>query len=133
MKMVWGWCRHLVAFALISLLNLTPFSLASVLGTPTDEDWPGVTSLPDYKASFPSWDGTPLDRAVPTLDKSGLDLLRRMLIYDPAGRVSGECSSGDDVLTRRPDSTCAFAQTVGALHAFFCAALSQKQPLAPVL
>ena len=62
----------------------------SVLGTPTDEEWPGVKSLPDYKSSFPQWNGTPLDRAVPTLDESGIDLLKSMLIYDPAGRISGE-------------------------------------------
>lgn len=51
--------------------------------------WPGVKSLPDYKSSFPQWNGTPLDKAVPTLDDSGLDLLKGMLIYDPAGRISG--------------------------------------------
>lgn len=60
-----------------------------VLGTPTDEVWPGVMSLPDYKSSFPRWNGVPLSKAVPTLDNSGLDLLKRMLIYDPAGRISG--------------------------------------------
>lgn len=65
----------------------------SVLGTPTDEDWPGVKSLPDYKSSFPQWNGTPLDRAVPTLDKEGIDLLKSMLIYDPAGRISGKLIS----------------------------------------
>ncbi|MCO5589601.1 hypothetical protein L7F22_043569 [Adiantum nelumboides] len=65
------------------------FRIFRVLGTPTDENWPGVKSLPDYKSSFPQWNGTPLDRAVPTLDESGIDLLKSMLIYDPAGRISG--------------------------------------------
>lgn len=60
------------------------------LGTPTDDIWPGVKSLPDYKSSFPQWNGMPLNKAVPSLDETGLDLLKGMLIYDPAGRVSGE-------------------------------------------
>jgi len=25
------------------------------LGTPTDETWPGVVSLPEFKSSFPRW------------------------------------------------------------------------------
>jgi cyclin-dependent kinase len=61
------------------------------LGTPTDEEWPGVKSLPDYKSSFPQWSGVPLTKAVPALDGHGIDLLRGMLVYDPAGRVSGAC------------------------------------------
>lgn len=67
------------------------FRIFRTLGTPTDESWPGVKTLPDYKASFPQWNGVPLAKAVPALDQSGLDLLKGMLVYDPAGRVSGEC------------------------------------------
>lgn len=25
------------------------------MGTPNEETWPGVTSLPDFKLSFPKW------------------------------------------------------------------------------
>lgn len=25
------------------------------MGTPNEDTWPGVTSLPDYKSSFPKW------------------------------------------------------------------------------
>lgn len=32
----------------------------------------------------------PLAKAVPNLDANGIDLLKGMLVYDPAGRVSGE-------------------------------------------
>jgi len=31
-----------------------------------------------------------LAKAVPTLDKDGLDLLTEMLVYDPAGRISAK-------------------------------------------
>lgn len=61
----------------------------STLGTPNDETWPGVKSLPDYKTSFPQWSGVPLKKAVPALDDNGLDLLRQMLVYDTASRISG--------------------------------------------
>ncbi|CAO1616505.1 unnamed protein product [Sympodiomycopsis kandeliae] len=66
------------------------FRIFRTLGTPTDESWPGVKTLPDYKSSFPQWSGVPLAKAVPALDEAGLDLLRGMLVYDPAGRVSAK-------------------------------------------
>lgn len=25
------------------------------MGTPTEDTWPGVNSLPDFKSSFPKW------------------------------------------------------------------------------
>ncbi|PSS03396.1 kinase-like domain-containing protein [Coniella lustricola] len=65
------------------------FKIFRVLGTPTEEIWPGVTSYPDFKASFPKWtrDDKPLCQ---NLDSHGLDLLEAMLVYDPAGRLSAK-------------------------------------------
>ncbi|WFD44566.1 cyclin-dependent kinase [Malassezia psittaci] len=65
------------------------FRIFRTMGTPNDETWPGVKSLPDYKTSFPQWSGVPLKKAVPALSDDGLDLLRQMLVYDPASRISG--------------------------------------------
>jgi cyclin-dependent kinase len=62
-----------------------------VLGTPDEDVWPGVSGLPDYKATFPQWNAVDLKGAVKGLDDNGLDLLRQTLIYDPAKRISGEC------------------------------------------
>lgn len=61
----------------------------SLLGTPTEDDWPGVTSYPDFKTSFPKWkrEEGPL---CTNLDEDGLDLLGHMLAYDPAGRISAK-------------------------------------------
>jgi len=64
------------------------FKIFRTLGTPTEDIWPGVTSLPDYKADFPCWKARPLKEAVPNLDADGLDLLAKMLAYDPAKRIS---------------------------------------------
>ena len=36
------------------------FKIFRILGTPKDSTWPGVNSLPDFKASFPKWNATPL-------------------------------------------------------------------------
>lgn len=56
--------------------------------TPTEEIWPGVTQLTDYKATFPNWKTNNLQAQVKTLDTNGLDLLEAMLIYDPAARIT---------------------------------------------
>ena len=49
-----------------------------ILGTPTEETWPGVTKLPDYKPIFPKWskeENGGLKKAVPTLCDEGINLL----------------------------------------------------------
>ena len=56
------------------------FFLLRILGTPTEETWTGVTSLPDYKSSFPKWTGGGLHKEVPTLCPEGLDLLEVTLL-----------------------------------------------------
>ncbi len=31
------------------------FKIFQILGTPTEETWPGIKKLPDYKTTFPKW------------------------------------------------------------------------------
>jgi serine/threonine protein kinase len=60
-----------------------------VLGTPNERNWNGVTSLPDFKGKiFPQWEGEGLDKKCPLLCPLGLDLIKRMLAYEPAKRIS---------------------------------------------
>ncbi|RSH94520.1 Cyclin-dependent kinase catalytic subunit [Saitozyma podzolica] len=66
------------------------FRIFRVLGTPDEDVWPGVSALPDYKATFPQWNAVDLKGAVKGLDDNGLDLLRQTLIYDPARRISAK-------------------------------------------
>lgn len=66
------------------------FKIFRVLGTPNETIWPGVTTLPDFKTSFPKWSRKPLASLVPTLDEQGLDLLESLLAYDPAMRISAK-------------------------------------------
>ena len=64
--------------------------ICSVLGTPDENTWPGVTSFPDFKSSFPKWNRDTTRALTTGLDETGLDLLERMLVYDPAGRLSAK-------------------------------------------
>lgn len=72
-----------------------------VLGTPTEETWPGLSELPNYKADFPCWPAIPLEKAInyrdqvtgnimECLDADGLDLLQKMLVYEPGKRISAK-------------------------------------------
>ncbi|OCH89511.1 Pkinase-domain-containing protein [Obba rivulosa] len=68
------------------------FKIFRVLGTPTEDNWPGVTQLPDYKSTFPHWAAQDLSSHVPSLDENGIDLLKLMLTYDTAKRISAKRS-----------------------------------------
>ncbi|CAI0374188.1 unnamed protein product, partial [Linum tenue] len=64
------------------------FKIFRIMGTPNEDTWPGVTSLPDFKSTFPKWPSKDLANVVPTLDSAGLDLLRKMLCLDPVKRIT---------------------------------------------
>lgn len=66
------------------------FRIFRTLTTPTEESWPGVSSLPDYKSTFPCWKSNTLAQSVKNIEPNGLDLLQKMLIYDPAARLSAK-------------------------------------------
>ncbi|KAI0133826.1 cell division control protein 2 [Xylariales sp. AK1849] len=66
------------------------FKTFRLLGTPTEEVWPGVTSYPDFKSSFPKWQRDYSQALSSNLDEDGLALLERCLEYDPAGRISAK-------------------------------------------
>ncbi|KAK3673954.1 Cyclin-dependent kinase catalytic subunit [Recurvomyces mirabilis] len=77
------------------------FKIFRVLGTPTELDWPGVTSFPDFKASFPKWERKQDENLVSAegskvLGEEGLDLLESLLVYDPAGRISAKQAVGHE-------------------------------------
>ena len=59
-------------------------------GTPTEKTWPGITKLPDFKLSFPQFKGKGLGSYCPNLDETGLDLLSKMVVYDPCKRISAK-------------------------------------------
>ncbi|WVQ79056.1 cyclin-dependent kinase 1 [Cryptococcus sp. DSM 104549] len=66
------------------------FKIFRILGTPDEEVWPGVKSLPDYKPTFPQWHPVELSDVVKGLDEHGMDLVAQTLVYDPAHRISAK-------------------------------------------
>ncbi|KAJ2959230.1 hypothetical protein NQZ79_g5331 [Umbelopsis isabellina] len=83
------------------------FRIFRILGTPTEEHWKGVTSLPDYSPTFPlfafvsdqillgkpEWKGEELENVVNYLGPHGTQLWKSLLAYDPAHRVSAKTVS----------------------------------------
>lgn len=45
------------------------------LGTPDESIWPEVSSLPDFKPTFPKWRVRSIKETIPELDDLGIDLL----------------------------------------------------------
>ncbi|PWY82309.1 cell division control protein 2 kinase [Aspergillus eucalypticola CBS 122712] len=66
------------------------FKIFRLLGTPDEAIWPGVTSFPDFKPTFPKWKRDETRALVPDLEEDGLDLLDALLEYDPARRISAK-------------------------------------------
>eukprot|EP00927_Polykrikos_kofoidii_P044832 TRINITY_DN38709_c0_g1_i1.p1 TRINITY_DN38709_c0_g1~~TRINITY_DN38709_c0_g1_i1.p1 ORF type:complete len:375 (+),score=62.20 TRINITY_DN38709_c0_g1_i1:83-1126(+) len=69
----------------------TIFKVFQKLGTPTEESWPGLKDLPDFKATFPRWRHKGWENIRNTrhqLGADGVDLLDKLLIFDPKRRLS---------------------------------------------
>lgn len=66
------------------------FRIFRTLGTPSESVWPGVSLLPDYKPNFPSWSPLDLKIVLPDLETEGVNLLSRMLTYNPETRISAK-------------------------------------------
>lgn len=65
------------------------FKTFQILGTPSESQWSGLTKLPHFKTNFPIWPRKDLK----LLYKGNIDaveLLERMLIYDPSRRISAQ-------------------------------------------
>lgn len=68
------------------------FRIFRILGTPTETNWPGVSSLPDYKSVFPRWDPPQnIKQVLPVeLSRGGHALLSQLLTYNPDHRISAK-------------------------------------------
>jgi len=70
----------------------TIFKIFKVLGTPTEQSYPGLDGLEHYKPSFPKYPPTDLAdikrfRSADEIGSDGLDLLRGLLQINPALRM----------------------------------------------
>ena len=57
-----------------------------LLGTPSEQTWPGVSNLRDWH-EFPQWRAQDFSKLIPQLDEHGIDLLNKLLVYDPSKRI----------------------------------------------
>eukprot|EP00927_Polykrikos_kofoidii_P052116 TRINITY_DN45895_c0_g1_i1.p1 TRINITY_DN45895_c0_g1~~TRINITY_DN45895_c0_g1_i1.p1 ORF type:complete len:300 (-),score=32.70 TRINITY_DN45895_c0_g1_i1:23-922(-) len=59
-----------------------------VLGTPDEHIWPGIVDLPKWKQPSQRCEAIPWSKVLPRLCDAGIDLLSKMLVYDPEERIS---------------------------------------------
>lgn len=60
-----------------------------VLGTPTEDKWPGISMSEELAAyNFPFYPPDPLVKRAPRLDQDGIDLVERFLLYQAKKRIS---------------------------------------------
>ncbi|KAG2422961.1 hypothetical protein HXX76_015632 [Chlamydomonas incerta] len=58
------------------------------LGSPDEAAWPGLADLPHWRPQLPRCAGRSWEEIAPRLEPAGRDLMRRMLAYDPAHRIT---------------------------------------------
>lgn len=64
------------------------YHIFRMFGTPDENVWPGVTSLPDYKPYFPQWSRKDLTDVLHSADTQVIDLISKMTEYEPCKRIS---------------------------------------------
>ncbi|XP_030323588.1 cyclin-dependent kinase 7 isoform X3 [Calypte anna] len=74
------------------------------LGTPTEEQWPGMTSLPDYVA-FKSFPGMPLQHIFCAAGDDLLSLLQGLFTFNPCTRVTATQALKQKYFSNRPGPT----------------------------
>lgn len=74
------------------------------LGTPTESEWPGLKSLPDY-FEFKVYQRMPLKTLFTAASQDSLDLLEKMVTYDPLKRPTCEECLSHEYFTKLPRPT----------------------------
>ena len=64
------------------------YSIFKVLGTPSEETYPGISSYQYYNSEFQVWNKITLKDIFPDLCLEGVDLLSRMISLNPINRIS---------------------------------------------
>lgn len=88
-----------------------------LLGTPTEETWPGITSNEEFISyNYPRYRADSLHNHTPRLDNDGVELLSKLLQFEGKKRIAAEEAMrhpyfhclGERILTL-PDTTSIFA------------------------
>jgi len=80
------------------------FRIFRTLGTPTESIWQGVTKLPEFQPNFPQHPPQPLTKLFPNLEPAGIDLMSKMLQYEPTKRVSAKEALAHSYFVNLPSS-----------------------------
>lgn len=59
------------------------FKIFQFHGTPTEESWPGVCGIPDFKATFPRFRRIDPRSVIKSMPDLALDLLLKLIAVDP--------------------------------------------------
>jgi serine/threonine protein kinase len=60
------------------------------MGTPTEDTWPGLSELQDYKKTYPKWAPKNFVTLCPKLCKDGIDLLQKLIAINPINRITAQ-------------------------------------------
>ncbi|KAH8916746.1 cell division control protein [Atractiella rhizophila] len=66
------------------------FKIFRVWGTPTPEQWPALSIMPDYKPSFPKFKGLEIEDLMPEMDDIAVDLFYWMMHFDSLRRATAK-------------------------------------------
>lgn len=98
----------------------TLFKIFRLLGTPTNDAWPGVTSLSHYVEKAPQWRSTNLEdvrrRAGESLGTQGLELLQATLQYIDSKRPSAKAALDHPFLQRVEQDIEAVSSCAQTVH-----------------
>ena len=62
-----------------------------IMGTPNDTTWPGVSQYQEYhNKPYPAYNAQDMVQLLPMIDPLGMDLLNKMLVYQPEGRITAK-------------------------------------------
>ncbi|KII63314.1 Cyclin-dependent kinase 1 [Thelohanellus kitauei] len=64
------------------------YRIFRILGTPDEKIWSDISMLPDFQSSFPKWQSIDMSEQLSLLGPNGIDLFKKLLIYDPSKRIS---------------------------------------------
>ncbi|KAL4449198.1 hypothetical protein ABPG74_015580 [Tetrahymena malaccensis] len=65
------------------------FQIFQIFGTPNEQNYPGISKLPDYNEKFPKFQAQGIQKLLPSNfnDPEALDLLQNLLVLDPSKRM----------------------------------------------
>lgn len=66
------------------------FKIFKFHGTPTEKEWAGISTLPDFKPTFPKFKKGDAKQMLPNLNHVELDLLLKLIALDPAKRINAK-------------------------------------------